>query len=47
MLKSWTKILPFFFIEWYAKRKCQKFAGLNNTIYVEAYKGVRIYVSGL
>jgi hypothetical protein len=30
MLKSWTKILPFFFIEWYIKKYGQLFSLYEN-----------------
>jgi hypothetical protein len=25
MLKTWTKILPFFIIEWYSKKYCERY----------------------
>lgn len=25
MLASWTKVLPFFIVEWVARRKCERF----------------------
>jgi hypothetical protein len=25
MLKTWVKILPFFFIEWYSKKYCERY----------------------
>lgn len=40
-MKTWTKILPFWFISWYARKNCEVFwvSGKN---YVNPYKGVLI-----
>lgn len=35
MLRPWTKILPFFFIEWYAKRYCEVFQIKENDVWIE------------
>ena len=38
MMKSWTKILPFFIVEWYAKRNLSK-NSVRGSDYVRPYKG--------
>ena len=34
MLRPWTKILPFFFIEWYSKRYCEVFHVKENDVWL-------------
>lgn len=49
-MKAWTKILPFFFIEWYAKKYTERFDlntktpvfGKKTETWVSPYKGVLI-----
>lgn len=36
MLANWTKILPYCFIAWYARRYCEVF-DLDGTKYVQPY----------
>lgn len=45
MLKTWTKILPFFLVEWLAKRKLARFRLYDRMDSVNPYKGVYIEVS--
>jgi hypothetical protein len=37
MLASWTKILPYFIVAWYARRYCQVFK-IGDMYFVEAYE---------
>lgn len=37
MLKSWTKILPYFIVTWYIKQYGEKFIAKNQGIYVTPY----------
>jgi hypothetical protein len=42
-MKWWTKILPYCFIEWYAKRNLQR-VPITNEVVVIPYRGVYIKV---
>lgn len=41
-MKWWTKILPFFFIEWYAKKHVEWLTDQDGN-YVYPYEHVKIY----
>ncbi len=41
MMANWTKILPFFFVAWYAKRNCEIYTFYGHP-HVMPYKGVKI-----
>lgn len=48
MLRPWTKLLPFFIVEWYAKKDCERFVDgcadkANGCDFVYPYKNVRLY----
>lgn len=44
MLKTWTKILPFFVVEWIAKAHGEQFHDERvNSKFVYPYKNVRLY----
>ncbi len=51
MMKTWTKILPFFFIEWYAKRHMQRYdipAKDSKTVrFIRPYENVSIRIGEL
>lgn len=40
MFRNWLKILPFFVVEWLAKRKCEVFQD-EHSYYVSPWRGVR------
>lgn len=40
-MANWTKILPYWFIAWYARRNCEVFY-ISGKKYVRAYPGVFI-----
>ena len=43
-MKPWTKILPFFIVEWLAKKHLEKFYDEREARYfVRAFPNVRIY----
>ena len=48
-MKSWCKVLPFIFIEWWAKKKCEKltkYTGiLSRRNYVSPFKDVEFYIN--
>lgn len=44
MLATWTKILPFFIIEWLAKRSCERIINYSVGTFVNPYTGVLIRV---
>lgn len=45
MMRSWTKFLPFVFVEWFAKRNLAKqFLGKTSKRVVSPYKGVYLEV---
>lgn len=41
-MQTWTKLLPFFIIEWWAKRNCQTLGMLNSRCYVKPFENVLI-----
>lgn len=44
MLRPWTKLLPFFIVEWYAKKDCERWGDkANGCEFVYPYKNVRLY----
>ena len=49
-MMSWCKILPFFFVEWWAKRFCeiqkQHHGGYYYKTFVSPFGGVEIDVNG-
>ena len=42
-MQNWTKILPFFVVEWLAKRHLERWTVASETV-VEPYKGVSFVV---
>lgn len=41
MMAKWTKILPFFVVEWWARKNCERFLALKGDrtgVYVSPYK---------
>ena len=42
-MKTWTKILPFFFVEWYAKKNAECWRD-SEGYFVYPYDGVKIYI---
>lgn len=42
-MKFWTKILPFFLIEWYARKNVESWEDKDG-IFVYPYPGVKIYI---
>jgi hypothetical protein len=44
MMAKWTKILPFFLVEYIAKKICERFEIYGKT-YAQAYRGVLIRVN--
>jgi len=43
-MKTWTKLLPFFVVEWWAKKYCQMYTTIGFTI-VSPYKDVRLILT--
>jgi hypothetical protein len=40
MLAAWTKILPYFVVEWLAKNKCERLEAVPGFLSSNPYRGI-------
>lgn len=39
MLASWTKLLPYFAVVWFAKRNCERVEAVSGYLSINPYRG--------